>query len=155
MSTARGFACMLCAPLAALVVLAASTQDKKPDEKALKDDLAKIQGRWSRTGKDQTGNSYRGLKEITGNKETVTFSLDGDVKHVHTVDFKLDRTGKVRTFTYSNMEITEGPNKGVIVEGDRTYIYAVKGNHFVEVDGLLLGAEEEEPSIVIWDRVKD
>jgi len=60
-----------------------------------------------------TARSRRGLrravKEIKGNKETVTFyGEDNKLLRRHTVDFRLKKNGDIRVFTYFNMEVTEG-----------------------------------------------
>src|SRR5437868_1742693 len=78
-------------------------------------ELSALQGQWQRelTAADTDAGLRRVVKEIKGNKETVTFYGEGDkVLRRHTVDFKLEKRGDLHVFTYSNMEITEGEGKG-------------------------------------------
>src|SRR3712207_1052343 len=59
------------------------------------DDLATVQGTWEREmGLEQNMPYRRMVKQITGNRETVTYyGADGEVVRAHTVDFKLERRG--------------------------------------------------------------
>src|SRR5689334_10450447 len=109
-----------------------------PDNSA-KDDLAAVQGVWEREAPTGVDLGYqRATKDIRGNRETVTFyDADGKILRRHQVDFKLSRTGDVKVFTYSNMEVTEGDQKGTKTPQAYSYLYRVKGNQFWEVEGLL------------------
>ena len=53
------------------------------------------------------------------------------------VEFRLERQGPVKIFTFYNQEITAGPEKGTKVEGSRSYIYRLTDDTFDEVWGFL------------------
>src|SRR5262245_54278897 len=69
---------------------------KVGSEDSVKDDLAKLRGKWER--KDQDGRTL-GTKEVGDMKETITYFDDrGKVIGAHTVEFKLGRVGNIRLF---------------------------------------------------------
>jgi hypothetical protein len=87
------------------------------DEGGLQRDAGALQGKWERTipatGEGPLGKATRVVKEIKGDKETVTYhDAEGKVLYSHRVDFTLSQSGPVRLFTFSNGEVLEGPNKG-------------------------------------------
>jgi hypothetical protein len=141
--------------------LQADEPDKKAarakEDEALKKDLEKMQGKWEgrRTGPD--GKEYRLLKEIKGNKETVSYLGDKDQVEISwSVDFKLERSGKARVFRYSNMKLLEGPNRGQEVKGESSYIYRVTDDYFFEVVGFLEGQEKMPiPTMNGYKRIKE
>ncbi len=85
---------------------------------------------------------------------SVTLSdAQGNVLHAHHAQYKLERTGQVRIFSYWNRTVTEGPDKGLVDPRPRSYIYRVHDGHFFEIHGLKL-QDEQQPSILIWDRLE-
>jgi hypothetical protein len=149
----------LLAPLAlaalalAALALAAPARGAAPDNSA-KDDLAQVQGVWERQAPTGVDLGYqRATKDIRGSRETVTFyAADGKVLRRHEVDFKVSRTGDVRVFTYSNMEVTEGDGKGTKTPQAFSYLYRVKGNQFWEAEGLLASDQDDQPSLQVWTK---
>src|SRR5687768_12150649 len=68
---------------------------------SLEQDLDQLQGRWERKLPGEDLNARRGaaraVKEIKGNRETVTYYDDaGKPVRITTADFKLERSGRVR-----------------------------------------------------------
>lgn len=119
-------------------------------------DLARLQGRWQRLTKDGQGRTIRVVKVHEGRTTGLTaYDAEGQVVYGHTSEFELGRTGDVRTFTYFNLVVTAGPNPGPTGGERHTYVYRVVGDRFVEVHGLLVGQEDEEPTLIVWDRMKD
>jgi hypothetical protein len=119
--------------------------------------LKLLQGQWER--ELSTANTDAGLrrviKEIKGNKETVTFFGEGDkVLRRHTVDFTLDKKGDLHVYTYSNMEVTEGDGKGTKSTNSVSYIYRADEENSFEVMGLLSGQEEMPVTVYRWKRAK-
>ena len=137
-----------------LILVAANApavaQDTKDSE------LDAIQGKWTRTleGKEAI-NAERIVKEIKGNKETIThqYRKDGEIYRQWTVEFKLEKTAKVRLFTWKNQVVTNGPDKGRGTKGPVSYIYRVTDDTFVEIQGLLIG-NRRKPEMRVWKRVK-
>src|SRR4051794_7645250 len=96
--------------LTALAVMLAVALPASADDDDLKDDLAKVQGKWSSV-RTEGGMTLRTTKEIKGNKEKITIAdEDGAVLYAHENEFKLEKSGRARLFTYFNLRITEGPN---------------------------------------------
>lgn len=142
-----------CAP-AALILAATLAPARAADDPKPKDELARVQGNWERTVPEGSDLPYRrATKQIKGSKETITFyDAAGKVFHRHTVDFKLSKSGQVRVFTYSNFEVTEGPQKGATMPGSVSYIYRVTENQFREVTGFLSEDEGEDAALTIWTK---
>lgn len=125
-------------------------------------DLQKMQGKWERIVRPEEQVAYkRVIKEIQGNQETVTYyGPHGEVQRVHTVDFRLERYGPVKVFTYYNMRITAGPdaNKtpdpGKPSDAKQSYIYRLTDHEFDEVWGFLAGQETRPISYHVHQRLK-
>jgi len=120
------------------------------------DDMQKVQGRWERDlfgpAGERTG---RALKEITGNHETITlYDLEDRITHRHKVEFKLEMAGQVKLFTFSNLEVTDGSDKGRRTPGPISYIYRVDPKQFVEAWGFLPGQETHPAEMFTWFRGK-
>ena len=126
------------------------------DEDALKKDLETLQGTWA-VQAVLDGQPHRITKTIEGNTETYAITRDGEVVYEHRVDFRLERSGSVRLFVFSNQVVTAGPQKGMRSDREGAYIYKVIGDRFYEVDGFLDDQREwaEEPQMIRWDRVVD
>jgi hypothetical protein len=131
------------------------------DRASADDDLKALQGTWERTQvlPDQPGEpgkrTGRVVKVVTGNRETVTtFDADGKVTYAHAVEFRLEREGKVRVFTFFNREVTAGPTKGQKVAEPSSYIYRLTGDGFEEVWGFLPGQEKRDLLAAKWKRAR-
>lgn len=121
------------------------------------DELSKLQGRWERqlSAEEMNSGLDRVVKEVKGNKETVTYyGEDEKVLRRHTVEFTLSRSGDLHVFTFTNMEVTDGPAKGTKMKEPYSYVYRVDDKHFFEVYGLLPGQEREPVVARRWKRVK-
>jgi len=116
-----------------------------------------VQGKWELVvSQDLKENGVRrAVKEIKGSRETVTFwGDDGKVLRAHTVEIKVTKNGDLHVFTYSNMEVIDGQEKGAKQAGPNSYVYRADDEAFYEILGLLPG-EEKQPVIVReWKRVK-
>jgi uncharacterized protein (TIGR03067 family) len=142
--------------LVGLTLAAVATGAAADDKSASREDLDRVQGTWEREAPQGSDLPYhRATKEVHGNKETVTFyAADGKILRRHQVDFKLSRAGDVGVFTYSNMEVTDGEQKGTKSPESHSYVYRVSGDEFREATGLLPAEGDEEPSITIWKKSK-
>ena len=122
------------------------------------DDLTALQGTWERTQvvPAQTGpRSGRVVKVVEGNRETVTtYDAAGNATYAHAVEFRLERQGNVRVFTFFNREVTAGPTRGQKVPEPSSYIYRLGGEGFEEVWGFLPGQEQRDLLAAKWKRVR-
>ena len=136
-----------------LWVLAADAPDREADLKAL-------QGTWERSQvlpepPGQPAQGGRVVKVVTGNRETVTsYDRSGAQTYAHAVEFRLERQGDVRVFTFFNREVTAGPAKGQKVPEPSSYIYRIRGDTFEEVWGFLPADEKRELLAARWKRVR-
>ncbi len=141
-----------------LVVLPATSglawQGEKPND-AIAQDMAKLQGKWEVTRR--VGNrTVRSVKVIEGNKTTLTrFDPDGAVFWAHTSNFEIAIVGKVRIFTFFNLQVTGGHSKGRKFPERVSLIYRVDDDTLAHAFGMLVGQENEEPRFEVWKRVRD
>ena len=127
-------------------------------DKPQSQDLQRVQGKWELVVSPDLKESgvRRALKEIKGSRETVTFYGDeGKLLRVHTVDIKLTRQGDLHVFTYSNMEVIDGAEKGSREAGPYSYVYRADDESFYEVVGLFPGEEKQPVVVRQWKRVKE
>jgi uncharacterized protein (TIGR03067 family) len=122
------------------------------DTNSPEEDLQVVQGVWERKVPPEAyGDFRRAVKDVHGSQETVTYYDDGGaVVRTHQVDFKLERRGEVKIFTYFNWEAVAGPQKGLKVPAPTSYIYRADDIAFVEVWGFLRGQEQRAPRLMIW-----
>ena len=119
-------------------------------------DLLEVQGKWEREEPEGGGAPYqRVVKEVKGNEEVVTYYRpDGSLWRTHRAQFKLSRTGDVKVFSFSNVQVTDGDGKGSRFAGPSSYIYVATDRQFKEVTGFLPGQEAQPPSVLVWRRAK-
>jgi len=148
------FALLMAVLLSNLVIGPAHAAEARPSSGT---ELNPLQGQWERelTPEDLKAGLRRAVKEIKGNKETVTFyGEDNKLLRRHTVDFKLEKNGDIRVFTYFNMEVTDGDGKGNKRNDPVSYVYRVYEDRFFEVTGLLPGQEQQAVTVFLWKRLK-
>jgi hypothetical protein len=121
-------------------------------------DLKALQGQWESLADPHAGlpdEPMRTVKEVTGNRETVTtYARDGRVLYSHVVDFRLEREGGVRVFTFMNREVTAGPSKGQKFPEAASYMYRLHGAAWDECWGFLPEHQDRDVLIKRWTRVK-
>jgi len=127
-------------------------ESKKVDDE-LQKDLERLQGTWQRVSIDADGNVQpRQLKVIKGNQETLTnYDSSGDVSRRHTVEFKLERSGDVKIFTFAAPGRLDDPKAAI------SYIYKLDEDVFYDVPGLLTSNRRQysnQPAIYEWTRVR-
>ena len=119
------------------------------------DKVGSVEGKWETRQKDEGGKSVRSVKEHKDGQTTLTrYDEKGEVVSQHQSQYKLRKTDEVRIFTYSNVEVTKGPNKGQKAAGPFSYAFRIQDDSFYEFHGVLLG-DSGAPRLVIWTRVKE
>ena len=95
------------------------------------------------------------VKEHKGHKTVVTASDDKEsVIYSHESEFKVEQSGRVRIFTFSNRVITAGPNTGAKIAAPLSFVYRIGDDRFIEAHGVLEN-ESTAPTMIIWERIKD
>ena len=72
----------------------------------------------------------------------------------HKSTINLEVKNGIGMLTWSDMEGTEGPQKGQRFPFSMTYIYKIDGDTFYEVNNIN-GLRGGEPNVVPWKRVKE
>lgn len=126
----------------------ASAADDKADE------LKRVMGRWERTFNNPAGTQFRVIKDVFEDHDTVvTYDDVGNVVTAHRSDFKIEKRGPVRVFSFFNSVVTAGPDKGAQHFETNSYIYRVEDDSFIEVWGMLDG-DPNPVRVLGWKRVK-
>ena len=148
-------------PASVVTVVLISLAAVSAKEPTVEDDLQLLQGTWERTrvlpGQPGPPGPQEGrvVKGVKGNRETVTtYDKEGKQTYAHSVEFRLERQGNVRVFTFFNREVTAGPSKGQKVAEPASYIYRLRGDTLEEVWGFLPGQETRELLAAKWRRVR-
>ena len=133
-----------------LSVIAAGAVGAADDDAAA--ELKKVEGRFERFFQNGAGVRFRSVQEVGQGQSVVTTYDDvGNVVEAHTAEFKLEKRGPVRVFSFFNLTVVAGPNKGHTQPGTSSYIYRVNETNFAEVWGMLEG-DERPPQMMIWRR---
>ena len=149
-------ACLMTLAITSVASAAAigdSEEPGKPTTAELKD-IALMQGQWEMTVNTANG-PVRTVKEIEGNKTYLRrYDANDALLWGHRSEFKVSIAGGVKIFTFSNVEVTDGPQKGAVSNRSHSYIYRIEDDVFVEAVGLLADPPQPAPEIRIWRRVK-
>jgi len=139
------------AVLLAVIVTTASPLLADDDTAA---EMKRLQGRFERTFTNAAGTVFRTVKEMGDGEETVvTYDDAGNVVESHQSQFKVEKRGPVRVFSFFNALVTAGPNKGHTQLDTNSYIYRLEGDTFIEAWGLLEN-DPNAPRMLGWRRVK-
>ncbi|HEY2252619.1 MAG TPA: hypothetical protein VGH74_16210 [Planctomycetaceae bacterium] len=133
---------------AAAVALVLSAAEKPAD-----DPVAQLQGKWVETMKDPQGKTYRSVKLIEGKKETFSRYDGQTLIQQHTVDFEVTKSEHVMIYTFRNLIVAIGPNKGTVYKDPVSYLYQVKGDRLFYTFGMM--NDDKQPfSVGVCERVK-
>jgi len=117
-------------------------------------ELKRVMGRWEHSFTNKAGTQFRVVKDVFEDHDTVTTYDDtGNVVTAHRSQFKIEKRGPVRVFSFFNSVVTAGPDKGEQRFETNSYIYRAEDDYFIEVWGLLDG-DPNLPRILAWKRVK-
>jgi hypothetical protein len=128
------------------------TRGPRDTTPAADQDLALVQGIWTNTYRTG-GSTIRAVRRIEGNRETLTRYAGDRVVSAASVAFRLERRKDVKIFTFFNLEVTEGPQKGHKDPTEQSYLYHVDHDSFTEVWGLIEG-DLHAPEMIVWRRAE-
>ncbi|MBI4327775.1 MAG: hypothetical protein HY674_21290 [Chloroflexi bacterium] len=141
----------LLAMLALFTCIAAPVRAADAD---LKEDLAKLQGKWKSTVTTDQGTGLWTL-EIKGSKTKVVIeSKEGEVYFKGECEFKLEKAGKFKAYTYFNLEVQSGDNAGqkMLTDGEtRSSLYRLDYDSFTTVSGFEEG-NDDKPRLIQWEK---
>ena len=115
--------------------------------------LEHAQGTWELTMENR-GQEILSIKEIDGNKETISRYLGDELIVQWTVDFEISNANGMNIFTYRNMTFTHGPNEGNTNPGPFSYVFKIHDGEWHEVHGLMQG-DSRRPDITVYKRPSD
>ncbi len=147
-------ACLTLACLATTATLVTGDDDDAANEndQELAADLALLQGSWELLhGNPGKAPKILSVKTIEGNTETLRrYDIKtGELKHQHSVEFQLSKSGNVRVFTF--YPPGGSPKNGL------SYVYKLDKNDFFDIPGLLHGDRyrnyQPSPKLWHWKRV--
>ena len=144
---------LVCVMSAVTYLVHADDDAKKEIDKDLASDLALLQGSWELIhGNEGDGPpKIRSVKDVEGNMETLRrYDIKtGELKHEHSVEFKLTKSGNVRIFTFKQV--------GAPAKFGLSYVYKVDKDNFYDIPGLLHGDQfrnyQNVPMVWHWKRV--
>lgn len=153
MATRQGIAVIVAFLAVLLPIGALSAGEERAD--AAKEDLAALRGKWEMTLRTRDG-VIRSVQTIAGTTSMVDrYDAAGKLIQSHTAQFKLRVTDQIKVFTYFDLEVTAGPNKGLIFKGPLSFIYVLNRDSWVEARGILVDQEDGEPRLMVWKRVAE
>ncbi|QDV53749.1 hypothetical protein [Gimesia fumaroli] len=123
-------------------------------EPAPEEDYQILEGKWTRNDKDSNGAPLRIEQELTEQVSKFrVYDASGQVIHAHEAKFRLQRMSDAKLFTYYDLKVLAGPNKGKIQKAPRSFIYRVKKHQFIQVEGILI--DDKTPlRMTVWWKVK-
>lgn len=137
--------------LSAILLLGTTAFSAEP---APEEDYRILEGKWTRNDKNGKGAPLRIEQELSENVSKFrVYDASGRVIHAHQAQFRLQRMSDANLFTYFDLEVLVGPNKGKVQKAPRSFIYRVKDNQFIQVEGIL--KDDKTPlRMTVWWKVK-
>ena len=118
-------------------------------------EMKRLEGRFERTFTNGAGTVFRVVKDVAnGQSNVATYDDAGNVVESHQSQFKVEKRGPVRVFSFFNVVVTAGPNKGHTLLETNSFIYRIEGDTIIEAWGLLEN-DPNAPRMFAWRRVKD
>lgn len=123
-------------------------------EPAPEEDYQILAGKWVRNDQDSKGAPLRVEQEISHKISKLrVYDKNGKLVHAHQAKFRLQRMSDANLFTYFDLEVLEGPNKGKRQKAPRSFVYRVKQNQFIQVEGIL--NDDKTPlRLLVWWKSK-
>ncbi|MCA9016452.1 MAG: hypothetical protein KDA77_14055 [Planctomycetaceae bacterium] len=123
-------------------------------EPAPEEDYQLVEGKWVRNDQDGKGAPLRIEQELSDKVSKFrVYDSNGTLVHAHQAKFLLKRMSDANLFTYYDLEVLVGPNKGKLQKAPRSFVYRVKDNQFIQVEGIL--KDDQTPLLMtVWWKVK-
>lgn len=138
-----------------LALVATLTLSTRAADSDLKQDLAKMQGKWKATTTTDQGTGKWTL-EIKENKSKILIETEsGDVVFKGENEFKLEEFGKFKAYTYFNLKILSGNNEGEtrLIDGkSKSSAYKIDEDTMTTVSGFSAD-DKEKPLLIKWEKV--
>lgn len=124
-------------------------------EPAPEEDYQRLEGKWYRNAKDNKGAPVRIEKELSQKIATVkAFDRHGKLIHSQQAKFRLQRVDDLNLFTFYDLEVLEGPKKGLKSKKQQPCVYRLRGDQLVVVEGIVNG--DKFPSLIlVWWKIKE
>ena len=146
---------MTCHVLRLLLLINLLTLPLFAADGGLKDDLAKLQGKWKAAVTTEQGSSVWTL-EVKDNKSTIVIaSKAGEEFFKGECDFKLEQHGSFKAYTYSNLKnLTGGRERATPLADGKTKssIYKLEADTFTTSGGFRTG-DDDKPMLIVWEKV--
>lgn len=134
-------------PLSLILLLGTTVCSAEP---APEEDYQNLEGKWVRNDQDSKGAPLRIEQEISKKTSKLNvYDRNGTLLHSHQAKIRLQRLSDLSLFTYFDLEVLAGPNKGRQQKTPVTFVYRLKGNQFIQVEGILKG-DKSRPKILTW-----
>lgn len=139
----------------AVLILSLVAVAQEPADKDFEQQMRLLEGKFERYVTNAAGVRFHIVKEVAGDQSTVMIYDDqGRVVDGHRSVFSVAKQGPVHVFTYQDLEVLAGPQKGRIDKGPYSYLYRVEGDTITEAWGLL-ESDKTPPRMFQWTRVKE
>ncbi|MFH1302905.1 MAG: hypothetical protein ABIK07_17725 [Planctomycetota bacterium] len=120
-------------------------------EPAPEEDYQLLEGKWVRNDQDAKGAPLRVEHEISQKISKLSvYDKSGKLVHVHQAKFRLQRMSDANLFTYYDLEVLNGPNKGRQQKTPQSFVYRVKDGQFIQVEGILNNDKMPLKLLVWW-----
>lgn len=120
-------------------------------EPAPEEDYQNLEGIWSRNEQDPKGAPIRVEQEIKQKTSTLRiYDRNRQLIHSHQAKIQLQRLSDVNVFTFYDLKVLEGPNKGKQQKAPQSFVYCVKDTQFVQAEGLLRNDKKPLRTIIWW-----
>ena len=137
-----------------LTLFVAVTTCSAQEEKPIDAELARLQGLWTRQIRNADGVAITITKEVKGKREWLRAAKGDEILQEHVVDFEITKTNSSLIFTYRNLVVTEGPNRGAEQKRPVSYHYRISDNEWICVHGLF--PQDKKPfQVEAYKRAKE
>ncbi|QDT94901.1 hypothetical protein [Gimesia aquarii] len=136
-----------------IIIILTSGSKVYSAEPAPEEDYQKLEGIWSRNDQDSKGGPLRVEQELKQKISTLrVYDRNGKLIHSHQAKFQLQRMTDVNVFTYYDLQVLEGPNKGKQLKTPQSFVYRVRDAQFIQAEGLLRNDKRPLKTLIWWKK---
>ncbi|WP_417377969.1 hypothetical protein [Gimesia sp.] len=123
-------------------------------EPAPEEDYQALEGKWMRSIHDSKLGPLRVENEMKSNISNIRiYDRSGNITYFHRVKYRLQRVEDMKLLVYYDLEVLEGPKKGLKQNTLQPCIYRLRGDQLVVAEGMIEG--DKFPSLIlVWWKVK-